>query len=342
MSPIHTLCDFFARSGAQARFYTLGRRVAACPEATLAAFEAGDQPWPLPWLGRAQLACVFRLGDADDPLIWFLSLPLDEQGLLDPAPRDAFLQRLLETLGRSANRLRGDDERRIDNLMQDNPLAFTPDIVQRAMLHARASADLGRPASEHFELVEDYLLAAAEPEQWPALGLQGLADFSVRHDRAQAGRLASRLPALPVDVLRPLCHCLEHVEPGADLLQALIARGEAAAHAGDIETFSACVRSVGQGTTDLVGPWYDALLADSAACGPDLLAAIAARGWAHLEHAERLPLFLDALARQSPGGFTSVVRDLALLPRLRLPLLMYLRQASPQSPVGQCLQPLTH
>lgn len=341
MPPIHTLCDFFARSGTQADFYCLGRQVVACPEATLVAFESGDQAWPLPWLGRAQLACVFRLGDKDDPLIWFLSLPLDEQGLLDPAPRDAFLQRLLETLGRSANRLHGGDGQHIDNLMQNNPLAFTPDIVQRALLHARASADLGCPASEHFEFAEGYLLATDETDQWPALGLQGLADFSVRHDGVQAGRLAARLPTLPVDVLRPLSHCLEHIEPSSELVQALIARGEAAAHEGDIETFSACVRSVGHGETALVGPWYDALLSDRAACGPDLLAAIAARGWAHLEHAQRLPLFLDALARYSPDGFTAVVRELALLPRLRLPLLMYLRQASPQSPVGQCLQPLT-
>lgn len=342
MPPIHTLCDFFARSGAEARFYSLGRRVAACSQATLAAFESGEQPWPLPWLGRAQLACVFRLGDSDDPLIWFLSLPLDEQGLLDPAPRDAFVQRLLETLGRSANRLHGDEGQQIDNLMQDNPLAFTPDIVQRALLHARASADLGRPASEHFELAEGYLLAPDQRPQWPALGLQGLADFSVRHDDVQAQALAARLDTLPVEVLRPLSHCLEHVEPGPDLVRALIARGEAAAHAGDIETFCGCVRSVGQGQTTLVGPWYDALLVDRAACGPDLLAAIAARGWPHLEHAERLPLFLDALARHSPEGFTTVVRDLALLPRLRLPLLMELRQAAPQSPVGRCLQPLAH
>ncbi len=342
MPPIHTLCDFFARSGAEAHFYAMGRRVVACSEATLAAFESGDQPWPLPWLGRAQLACVFRLGAADDPLIWFLSLPVDEQGLLDPAPRDAFLQRLLETLGRSAHRLQGDDDGQIGNLMQDNPLAFTPDIVQRSLLHARASVDLGRPASEHFELAEGYLVAADEIGQWPALGLQGLADFSVRHDDAQAGSLAARLQVLPVEVLRPLGHCLEHIEPSEELTQALIARGEVAAHEGDIETFTACVRSVGQGATALVGPWYDTLLRDDAACGPDLLAAIAARGWAHLEHAQRLPLFLDALARHSPDGFTGVVRDLALLPRLRLPLLMFLRQAPPESPVGQCLQPLTH
>ncbi len=346
MQPILTLCDFFTRTGAHARFYTMGRQVAPCASTTLADFEAGEIAWPRPWLGRAQLACVFQLGSADaEPLIWFLSLPLDEQGHLDPAPRDAFLQRLLETLGRTAHQLDDDAAGTIDNLMQDNPLAFTPELTQRAMLHARASADLERVASEHLELVEAYLTdrhpESTTANQWPSLGLQGLADFSVRHDPDQGGRLAERLPALPVEVLRPLCHCLEHVEPSPALCQALIARGEQAGSEGDIETFCACVRAVGQGPHDLVGPWYDAVIADPAARGPDLLAAIAARGWARLEDAERLPRFLDVLARDERTNFAAVVRDLALVPRLRLPLLMTLRQAAPASPVARRLAELS-
>lgn len=346
MQPILSLCDFFTRSGARTHFYTLGRQVAPCSATTLADFEAGAIAWPRPWLGRAQLACVFRIGDADDPLIWFLSLPLDEQGHLDSAPRDAFLQRLLETLGRTVQGL-GDANADVGNLMQDNPLAFTPDLTQQAVLHARASADLERAASEHLELAEAYLtgqlddrLGNATPGPWQALGLQGLADFAVRHDTEQGERLARRLPALPVEVVRPLCHCLEHVEPSPALCRALIERGERAAAEGDIETFCACVRSVGQGERAIVGAWFDTLLADTAACGPDLLAAIAARGWAQLEDAQRLPRFLDALAADERTDFTAVVRDLALIPRLRLPLLMSLRQATPGSAVSRRLAPL--
>lgn len=340
MQPILTLCDFFTRSGARSRFYTLGRRVAPCEPDTLAAFEVGERAWPAPWLGRAQLACVFQLREDSDPLVWFLSLPLDEQGHLDPAPRDAFLQRLLETLGRTAGQLEGGDGTPIDNLMQDNPLAFTPELTQRALLHARASADFDRTASEHFEPAEALLTGQMPDEAWQALGLQGIADFCVRHDTAQANALARVLDTLPVEALRPLCQCLEHVVPAPSLVEALIARGEAAARDGDLETFCACVRAVGHGDRDRVGPWYEALMQDRAACGPDLLAAIAARGWAQLEDERRLPLFLDALARQAGEGFVNVVRDLALVPRLRLPLLMTLRQAAPDSAIGRRLSPL--
>lgn len=346
MQPIHSLCDFFTRSVARTHFYTLGRLVAPCSAATLADFEAGRIAWPHPWLGRAQLACVFQIGDADgDPLIWFLSLPLDEQGHLEPAPRDAFVRRLLETLGRSADEGNGTaSTSATDNLMKDNPLAFTPDMTQQAVLHARASADLGRDASEHLEFAEGYLTgqfdAAVVAGQWPALGLQGLADFAIRHDTEQAEQLATQLATLPVEVLRALCHCLEHVEPAPTLCQGLIERGQQAALQGDIETLCACVRAVGQGARDLAGPWYDTLLADAPPRGPDLLAAMAARGWAQLEDAERLPRFLDALAVDERADFASVVRDLALIPRLRLPLLMSLRQAAPNGAVSRRLADL--
>lgn len=344
MQPILSLGDFFVRSGARARIYTLGRHVAPCSTETFKRFEDGGIAWPCPWLGRAQLACVFQIGDVgNDPLIWFLSLPLDEQGHLDPAPRDAFLQRLLETLG-SSNSDGSTDNGAIANLMQDNPLAFMPDMTQRAVLHARVNADLERIASVHLELAEAYLTGqlddSAATGQWQALGLQGLADFAIRHDTEQAKRLAIRLPMLPVEVLRPLCHCLEHIEPAPLLCRALIERGERAATQGDNETFCACVRAVGQGARDLVGAWYDALLADASARGPDLLAAIAARGWAQLEDGERLPRFLDALASDERTDFTAMIRDLALIPRLRLLLIMNLRQAAPNSAVARRLADL--
>lgn len=340
MQPIHSLSDFFTRTGAHAYFYSMGRQVAPYSATTLAAFEAGELAWPRPWLGQAQLACVFRIGDIRDPVIWFLSLPLDEQGHLDPAPRDAFLQRLVETLGRSVDNVANDSPAAIDNLMQDNPLVFTPDLVQRALLHARASADMGQPGSEYLELAEEYLTGQLDGQHWQSLGLQGLADFAVRHDRQQGTLLATQLSGLAVEVLRPLCHCLEHVTLSAEICLALIERGERAAGAGDIETFCACVRGVGQGDGAIVGRWFDRLLADPGACGPDLLAAIAARGWNQLEDAERLPRFLEALASCERADFAATVRDLALIPRLRLPLLMTLNQATADSPIGRRLAKL--
>ncbi len=340
MQPINTLHDFFVRSGAAVRLYHLGRRVEPCEMSTLAAFETGELAWPTPWQGQARLGLVFRLGDMREPVIWFLALPLDEQGQLVPAPRDAFLQRLLETLGRSVASVGREDGEAVDNLMQDNPLPFTPSLPFQALLHARASRDLDLPASQHLEPVEDYL-SGQRAVDWQALGLQGLADFAVRMDAVDQNRLAARLPSLPGEVLTSLCYCLEHVAIGAPLAHALRSSGEAAARSGDIEAFSACVRAVAGAETEVAGVWYDELLADADACGPDLLAAIAGRGWQHLESAERLPRFLARLADCEAADFMSVARDLALIPRLRLPVLMTLREAAPESPIGRRLAALT-
>ncbi|MBB3189817.1 DUF3549 family protein [Halomonas cerina] len=339
MQPIDSLHDFFVRSGAEVRLYHLGRRVTPCELATLAALESGEQPWPQPWQGKARLAMVFRVGELEDPLIWFLALPLDEQGRLDPAPRDAFLQRLLETLGRNVRGLGREDGEQIDNLMKDNPLVFTPSMPFQAVLHARASLDLGHPASQHLEPAEAYL-EGQQALDWRALGLQGLADFAVRMEADQASRLAARLPALPGEVLTSLCYCLEHVAIPEGLAKALRARGEAAAETGDIEAFCACVRAVAGADTHMAGPWFDTLLDDPETCGPDLLAAIAARGWQHLEDAERLPRFLARLAEEPRADFMNLVRDLALIPRLRLPVLMTLREAPADTAIARRLSEL--
>ncbi|MCE9684481.1 DUF3549 family protein [Halomonas alkalisoli] len=340
MQPIHTLHDFFMRTGAEVRAYHLGRRVEPCTLETLADFEAGDLPWPCPWQSQARVGLVFRLGDMSDPLIWFLALPLDEQGRLVPASRDAFLQRLLETLGRSVQQVgRSEPGESIDNLMKDNPLAFIPSLHFQAMLHARASHDMGKPASPHLEPVEAYL-SGQQPLDWQALGLQGLADYAVRLDEEASRMLAERLPALPGEVLTSLCYCLEHVDMPETLALAIRRRGEDAAAAGEIESFCAGVRAVSGAA--MAGEWFDTLLDDPNACGPDLLAAMAGRGWRHLEHAERLPRFLSRLAETPQADFAAMARDLALIPRLRLPVLMVLREAAPDSAIGQRLAGLGH
>ncbi|MCG6659260.1 DUF3549 family protein [Halomonas campisalis] len=340
MQPILTLHEFFVRTGAEVRAYHLGRRVEPFALATLAGFEAGDHPWPAPWQGQARLGLVFRLGDMPEPVIWFLALPLDEQGQLVAAPRDAFLQRLLETLGRGVQRVGQPDDGAIDNLMQDNPLAFTPSLPFQAMLHARARYDMGLPASQHLEPVEDYL-SGQQTLDWQALGLQGLADFAVRLDAERSQALAERLGELPDQVLTSLCYCLEHVEVPDELAHALRSRGEQAAARGDIESFCACVRALGGASDAIAGDWFDRLLDDPHAGGPDLLAAIAGRGWSHLEHAERLTRYLARLAEEPRADFAAVARDLALIPRLRLPVLMALHEADADSAIGKRLRELT-
>ncbi|MCA8866427.1 MULTISPECIES: DUF3549 family protein [unclassified Halomonas] len=333
MQPIQTLDEFFIRSGGEVSLYHMGRHVVPCPRESLAAFESGEIAWPEPWQGQARLAIVFRLGDMPEPAIWFLALPLDEQGMIAPAQRDAFLNRLLETLGRAVSNVGREETADVDHLMKDNPLAFTPSVTFQAMLNARATDERGLPASQHFEPVEAYL-SGQQTIDWQALGLQGIADYVVRMETSDAESLAAQLPELPTPVIHSLCYCLEHQPLPEPLVVALQRCGEAAAQAGDIETLCACLRAVGNTDASAVGDWYTALLNDTAACGPDVLAAIAGRGWGYLEDAQRLPLFLQRLAEDERSDFAAVIRDIALIPRLRLPVMMALRDA----PTGTSVQ----
>ncbi len=339
MQPIHTLDDFFTRSGADVALYHMGRRVTPCSRDTLAAFESGNAPWPEPWQGHARLAAVFRLGDMPEPAIWFLSLPLDEQGYLSPARRDAFLQRLLETLGHNASQAANSHDSAIEHLMQDNPLAFTPDMTFQAVLNARATQDASLPPSQYLAAVEAFI--DGRHTEWETLGVQGIADCVMRMEDARQFQLAGVLQQLPTPLLQTLCHCLEHRRLAPVLVGELCQRGEAAAATGDVETFCACIRAVGSSDDAQAGAWYATLLADEAACGPDTLAAIAGRGWPLLEDGERLPLFLNRLAQDSRTDFGVVVRDLALIPRLRLPVITLLRDAPEGSRLRDRLLELT-
>ena len=362
MTPLSSLSNFFTRTGAELHLYHLGRTLAPLSLEQLEAFETEQQPWEQHFKGQARLACVFRPAGLDDPLVWFLALPLDEEGRLSPAQRDAFLERLITTLGQTALTVGRPDLQqaeagKIDNLMQDNPLAFTPDDSLRAMLHARASLDCDRPASQYYELAEQYLTAQLPLDDWPSLGLQGIADVLTRRGELSselAAAFVQRLADLPDTPLRAIALCLEQAPPAhaqlagplpqeyeAELLTALIARGQAARDLGDLETLCACLRAAGASPRPAAAEWIDALLADEGAVNVDVLVAIAARGYAHLEDAERLPAFLTRLASCPQANFAALARDLALIPRLRLPVLMTLRNASADSPLGQALAALT-
>lgn len=319
-------------SGAQTALSSLGRRVAPLSSQDFEAFEHERQAWPLPWNGHAQLACTLCWpATGSDPVIWFLSLPLDEQGLLIPAPRDAFLDRLLQTLGTPGN---GASPQPVENLMQDNPLAFEPELHQRALLHARLSQQFGRPRSAHAEMARRYLLGDTA-FNWQMIGLQGLADVVVRQDPELTAALCQRLPRLPREVLIPLCYLLEHGDATQALLVPLWQQLEPAREAQDLELYCALLRALLGSETPRVGEWLDDWLEDDDLMAADCLVAIAARGWHHLEHEARLWRFLDRLARCDQISFRRMIRDLALIPRLRLPLLMMLRQAPRDSAVGR-------
>ncbi|WP_110666170.1 DUF3549 family protein [Salinicola halophilus] len=330
---MQTLSDFFKQTNADVAIFALGRRVQMMPREAFETFEREQTPWPLPWQGQAQLACAIRWPEMDDPAIWFIALPLDEQAMLSPAARDAFLERLLRTIGSTPGAASG-DAAPVENLMQDNPVAFDPEVHQRALLHAWLSRHFDRPVSPHAELARRYL-ANEETVSWQMVGLQGLADLVVDPNALEEGTWQRRLPELPREVLLPLCYLLEHGHASESLVEALIAQLSPAWAQGDLELYCALIRAVVGSDSALASAWLEAWLDETPARAADCLVAVAARGWHHLEHETRLERFLNRLATCEKLNFRRVIRDLALIPRLRLPIVMMLRQAPTESAVGR-------
>lgn len=329
MPSLSTLSDLFEHAHRGFRIYHLGRRVMPCSRAHFRAFEEEKMAWESPVKGEARVALVIEdpEGRPDHSRVWCLAFPLDEQGQLQPAARDAFLGRLLEA-GLDAS-VYSQAEGRHDP-MKDNPLAYAPDMMTRAMLHAWLCHDHQLPLSAAARDVARYM---ADPDSneapaWDTLSLQGLADWSVQLTADDKTRLAHRLPRLDDHVVTALCQCLEHRPFQHDALaDALYKRTSPHSHLRALG-----LRAVIGTKTTTATQWLDDVLAHTV--DVETLAIISLRGWQHLEHAERLPLFLNALAANADVNLHDSLRDLALIPRLRLPVMMALQQAPNTSMLG--------
>lgn len=307
------LTEFLEKTGATVATYDIGRRVGAMERTDFLAFEQAVSPYPLPMQHKAWFALVqITADDPQDPLIWFLRLSLDEQGLLVQAERDYLFERLLES---AQARRQGADPQAF---LQDNPYAFTPRDDRMALFHALLSADLGLAPSRHYAHALEYFRGALGWDQWGFVGYQGIADVASRH----AGEpLPEAIPCLPGEPLVALCHCLESRPVQAPLAEALQARLQQALGTGqtDIGTVAALIRGL-SGSVDRASlvATLNAVLAHPVGSNIEILAAIAGRAWESLCDDALLHTYLQRLAHNDHGqpAFEHCIRDLLSLPAL--------------------------
>lgn len=317
-----TLSEFLAHTGAFLHAFDMGRRVVEVGRPQLLAFERAEQAYPLPFLRSAWLGLLFRYSEAAEHAtgehIWFLKLPLDEQGLIQQAARDDVLRRIGETLARPAP----DDAA---SALDDNPYGFTPRADRMAVFHAKASRLRNQAPSPFFGHAADYFQGKTGFEQWQFVGLQGIADVVVRRDQRHHGislrrSLLDAVPRLPATPYSALCTCLEHERIDAELGRSLAARLHRDLAAGSPETVAAGLRALSCCEAGTV-------LRDSLSLALDkppgrhveVLAAIAGRAWEVLENPDIRHRFLRNLALCEAGqqAFDGLVGDLMFLPGLR-------------------------
>ncbi|MFC3031664.1 DUF3549 family protein [Pseudoalteromonas fenneropenaei] len=322
---IATLGELLAAAGTQWRVYDIGRRITKIDKQEFAQIEQSTRPYPYPLQRHAHIAIQFWDKSAtQDPYVWFLKLPLDEQSKLVLASRDHFANMVIEAIG---TQLTGEQAQgKLDN----NPYVFTPNANKLAAFNALMKVELKRPASQYYEAVEHYF-SAPLIHDWQTLALQGIADFAMRLNHGNnLALLQQQFTALPEQVQQPLCAMLEHVAIPVTLSEMLLRQLQNALEQQHQGQAINCLRALsGAPTEAFIATAIDAILASELSSDTDVLLTISGRGWQTLTHSERLFAFLEQTAQVPLDGFfAGIFADLVAIPTLRPHVLAILRAPS--------------
>ncbi len=330
MSEIASLTEFLETAGGRLRFFDMGRRVSKIPHDDFLKFERTELPYPQPLQQQAWFALVFHDRESqNEPFIWFLHFPLDEQGKLVLAARDDFMHRLVESLGENLEAARKGEH--LQAALEENPYVFQPKQERLAVLHAKLTLLLKQPASHYYNHAVDYFQGKLGWDQWSFLGYQGIADLAVRCVEPEMARqITEAIPQLPASPLEALCHCLENESVPVAIAEALCKRVEVALAEDepDPQIITAGIRGISSSISltyrdQLIG----SVLNHPVASRSDVLTAIGGRAWETLEDEGLRCRYLECLAAsdESQDFFNRVLADLLFLPGTRSFMLAGLR-----------------
>lgn len=342
MEAISTITEFLQTSGARLRFFDMGRRVVKISRDRFLQFEKTEIPYPYPLQQQAWFALLFQdKSSQEEPLIWFLRLPLDEQGKLLQAARDDFMHRLIERIG---ERLQADNEgRQLEAALQDNPYSFKPKDDRMAVFHARISRLLNAPPSRFYAHARSYFSGEPGWEQWSFVGYQGIADLAARLDQEENEALvANALTELPAQPLIALCHCLENESLSARLTQALLNRvkRELQEPTPDSALLAAAIRgSACSRSTKYQHDLIHRILTSPDGNHIEILTALSGRAWEQLLESDIRQPFLERLAENNAGqeAFNLCLADLLYLPGMRQPILTAVRDPNRSAQLSQAI-----
>ena len=316
MTEITTLTQFLSTANTQFQIYDMGRRVQHIDMPAFKQIEELTTPYPSPILGHAQFAIVFW--DASQQhYIWFLKLPLDERGLLSPAPRTQFINMIIEALGRDpAQVLSEEQQQRLAN----HPFSFKPTSEKLALFNALVKKQLEQKVSSQYEFAYQYLSRQVKPENWQEIGLQGIADICVRTNELDHLKiLINSFDYASTEVQVAVCQCLEHLVIDEQLADTILKK----LFIADNKLKPYYLRALA--SDEAISIKGISHLAELNLLDSNALITIAARNWAALKDEQIRRVFLEALATQEQHFFNQIFADIVAIPALRTQLLSDLR-----------------
>ncbi|MFT5704104.1 MAG: hypothetical protein ACI8SK_000035 [Shewanella sp.] len=316
MTEITTLTQFLSTANTQFQVYDMGRRVQHIDMQEFQQIEELISPYPAPILGHAQFAIVFW--DASQQhYIWFLKLPLDERGLLSPAPRTQFIRMIIEALGQDPTQVLSEEQQQ---KMANHPFSFKPTSEKLALFNALVKKQLDQKVSPQYEFAYQYLSKKVDPENWQEIGLQGVADICARADEIDhLTILINSFDFASSEVQVAVCQCLEHLvidEKLADTILKKLLTVDNELKPYYLRALASDEARSAEGISHLAGQG----LLDANA-----LITIAARNWIALKDVHTRKMFLETLATQEQHFFNQIFADIVAIPVLRVQLLSDLR-----------------
>ncbi len=336
-----SLNDFLQQAGFNYVVYDMGRRMTRLTPQEFNQFENAATAYPAPFQQHAWLGIIGWLkNDKTRHFIWFLKLPLDELGKINPLARDGLLHYLIEQQGQQLLDAEASTATEIEPTAL--PYGFTPGEESMAMFHAKAAKHLDQPPSRYYEHAREYLSGKHGYDQWAFVGMQGLAEVVARLQQdGNEDLLHQALPCLPAQPFGQVCRFLEHETIPVQLAQTIVnctsSSGEPDATHNNI---IACLRAIaGCPDQNLRQTFIRQTLTKDYASDIEVLAAISGRSWNDLKNDEICRLYLASLANNTSGqsGFTHLLMDLLAIPGMREPVLQALRDPERPAELAQAM-----
>ena len=325
---LETITDFLVLSGFQYRIFDLGRKIQKISNQTFAAIELQQTPYPYPFQQKAWIAILFwDKQKQQEPVIWFLSFPIDELGLLKLESRDAFVRDLMTNIGENMQaHLEGGIAK---DSLKESPFSFKPREDRLAMFHALATVELNENPSSYYQATQEYLSGRLGFEQWQFLGLQGISDVIARLDRDDnAAVLASAVSEMPDVPLDRFMQCLENV-PYSGKLSAAVAKRvtkEMSLEGIQPALLASLLRALSSSEAKAERHrLYTEVLSSDCKKEIEVITAISGRAWQDLKEDSLMLLFLESAALQEQEVFNILLVDLMTIPDMRPKVLAGLR-----------------
>ena len=319
---IHSLEQLFDRMNMDLMLFDVGRHVSSLPADVFQRVESQEIVYPSPYLGHAWLALLFRdklAATEQDNLssasLWFIRLPLDEQGMLSLHDRDQFIQQVMIAIG---NNLEAEkQQQQVQSVLENNPYRFSPTPEKQAVVHARSRQLLNIPNSDHLGIALELLQKNCS--DWQQLPIQGLAELATDWENHEA-LLLRAIGKLPDQALTTLGICLESEALNSSLTSALCERLCATKQS---ELRSSLIRAISSSADIKIR--QENLIAllknNSGELDTESLLSMATRCYRDLTNPVLAVPFLNELSKQPQEVFNKTLGDLLYIQWMRVPLL---------------------